>query len=207
MVASPKIDLRKAHKARFSAPAGDFERVDLPPAAYLMIDGQGPPGGEAYAKALATLYPAAYGLKFHSKLELGRDYVVPPLEGLWWAQDRTAFTANRRDEWLWTMMILIPEWIGPDEFAVSLAQTARKKPDTDFTPLRRQVLEEGLCLQKLHIGSFADEAPVLHRLHHELMPREGLTFNGEHHEIYLNDPRRTAPDKLRTILRQPVKPL
>ena len=204
----PKIDFRKTRKEFFSASVDHFERVELPPVTYLMIDGKGPPvTSEAYRRALETLYPAAYGLKFRSKTVLGRDYVVPPLEGLWWAEDMSAFTSDRRDEWLWTMMIMVPEWIGPGEFRASLAETARKKPATDFAPVRMEILAEGLCLQMLHIGSFADEAPVLRRLHHELMPREGLGFNGRHHEIYLSDPRKAAPEKLRTILRQPVTPL
>jgi hypothetical protein len=207
MDAQPKIDFRKTRKELFSASADDFERVELPPVTYLMIDGKGSPGtSEAYRRALETLYPAAYGLKFYSKTKLGRDYVVPPLQGLWWAEERDAFTSDRRDEWLWTLMIMVPDWIEPGQFDASLAETAHKKPETDFGPLRMKVLAEGLCLQTLHIGSFADEAPVLHRLHHEVMPREGLTFNGKHHEIYLRDPRRTAPEKLRTVLRQPVRP-
>jgi hypothetical protein len=207
MDAQPKIDFRKTRKELFSASVDGFEGVELPPIAYLMIDGRGPPGtSEAYRRALETLYPAAYGLKFYSKTELGRDYVVPPLQGLWWAEERDAFTSDRRDEWLWTLMIMVPDWIGAEHFDASLAETIRKKPETDFGPLRMEVLAEGLCLQTLHIGSFADEAPVLHRLHREVMPRERFNFNGKHHEIYLRDPRRTAPEKLRTVLRQPVRP-
>lgn len=207
MDAQPKIDFRRKRKELFSAAADGFERVELPAVTYLMIDGKGPPAtSEAYRRAIQTLYPAAYGLKFYSKEKLGRDYVVPPLQGLWWAEERDAFTSNRRDEWLWTLMIMVPDWIGPEQLDASLAETARRKSEVDFGPLRMEVLAEGLCLQTLHIGSFADGGPVLHRLHHEVMPREGLTFNGKHHEIYLRDPRRTAPEKLRTVLRQPVRP-
>jgi hypothetical protein len=207
-MAEPKADLRKLLPDHFRAPAGEWVSVDLPPVPYLMIDGQGSPGeGPEYRRALETLYPAAYAIKFHCKQKLGRDYVVPPLEGLWWSDDLDAFTTGRRDEWRWTMMIMLPGWIGPDVFAAVMAAAARKKPDIDFAPLRRAVLDEGASLQTLHLGSFADEAPVLARLHDEVMPARGLTFAGPHHEVYLSDPRRTAPEKQRTILRQPVKPV
>ena len=151
------------------------------------------------------MYPSAYGIKFFSKQQLGRDYVVPPVEGLWWSDELDAFTENRRDEWRWTMMIMLPDWLSEKDYDEAMDGIVRKKPDVDFSGLRMEPLEEGLCLQKLHIGSYADEAPALHHLHSELMPSMGLTFNGAHHEIYLGDPRKTAPEKLRTILRQPVK--
>lgn len=202
---APKLDLKRAEKAYFSAPAGHFGEATFGSYQYLMVDGQGSPGDSPeYAAALAALYPLAYATKFLSKRELGRDYAVPPLEGLWWADDRSAYTqAGRRDEWRWTLMLMVPEWITADHLAAARAS----KPAVDTTAVRLGRHEEGRSLSILHLGSFADEAPVLHRLHHEEMPARCLKFNGEHHEIYLSDPRRTAPEKLRTILRQPVKPL
>ena len=200
-----KVDLKRAEKAYYSAPQGDWADTVVPSYSYLMVDGQGSPGdGADYARALGVLYPLAYAVKFHSKRELGRDYAVPPLEGLWWADDRSAFTqAGRRDEWRWTLMQMVPQWITADH--VAAARTSKAKTDTSAVRLGRH--EDGRSLSILHVGSFADEAPVLHRLHHAVMPAQGLAFNGEHHEIYLSDPRRTPPDKLRTILRQPVRPL
>lgn len=197
-----KVDLKRARKSCFTAPADRWEEAHFPAFAYLMIDGQGSPGdGTEYAAALAALYPLAYAVKFHSKRELGRDYTVPPLEGLWWADDFAAFTQGRREEWRWTMMLMLPDWITPDQ-----VEDARKtKPGADLSAVRFGTLEEGLCLQRLHLGPFADEAPLLHDLHHRLIPEGGYAFNGHHHEIYLSDPRRTAPEKLRTILRQPVR--
>lgn len=199
-----KLDLKRAEKAYFSAPAGEFGEGTFPPYQYLMIDGQGSPGDSVeYAAALAELYPLAYATKFFSKRELGRDYVVPPLEGLWWADDRSAYTqAGRRDEWRWTLMLMVPGWITADHVAAARAGN----PKTDTSAVRLGQHADGRCLSILHLGPFADEAPMLHRLHHEVMPARGLTFNGEHHEIYLSDPRRTPPEKLRTILRQPVRP-
>lgn len=208
MAASSKTDLKKTLKEVFTASTSRFEEVVLPRLNFLMIDGQGAPGtSQGYLDALGILYPAAYGLKFFSKQELGRDYVVPPLEGLWWSEDLDAFTQNRRDEWCWTMMIMVPNWISGEDFVRAMEGTSRKKADLDFSALRMESLEEGQSLQKLHIGSYADEAPVLKHLHDDLMPSLGMTFNGPHHEIYLSDPRRTSPERLRTILRQPIKPI
>lgn len=199
-----KIDLKKSEKEYFTASSKEFVSQTFGQYSYLMIDGQGSPGESAeYQAALEVLYPLAFATKFYSKQVLSRDYVVPPLEGLWWADDMSAYTQpNRRGEWRWTLMIIQPEWI--EEQRVQEARI--RKPELDLTGVRLDRLEEGLCLSKLHIGPFADEAPVLHRLHHELIPESGLQINGRHHEIYLSDPRRTPPEKLRTILRQPVKP-
>tara|TARA_A100001391_G_scaffold1033_5_gene1463 strand:- start:20700 stop:21332 length:633 start_codon:yes stop_codon:yes gene_type:complete len=205
-----KVDLKKQHKAYFTAPQNAWELCDFPEFAYLMIDGKGMPGGGAYVAALEKLYPAAFATKFFSKLELGRDYVVPPLEGLWWADDMDAYTqAGRRDEWRWTMMLMLPEWIEPLHVHAALALKAAKKPGLDFLDVRVDKLTEGLCLQTLHLGSFAEEAPKLAELHSRIIPERGLAFRegrtGLHHEIYLSDPRRTPPEKLRTVLRQPVR--
>ncbi|HEX9806769.1 MAG TPA: GyrI-like domain-containing protein [Alteraurantiacibacter sp.] len=208
MTQASKIDLKKALKPFFSAPTGEFEEIELPAVSYLMIDGKGSPGDSpAYQAALQTLYPAAYALKFFSKNTIGRDYVVPPLQGLWWSEKSDAFAAGRRDEWQWTLMIMVPDWIGQEQFAEVMDRLKSKKPEIDFSGLRMDSLHEGRSLQKLHLGSFADEAPALHHLHTELMPSLGLTFNGHHHEIYLSDPRKVAPEKLRTILRQSVRPV
>ena len=199
-----KIDLKKTERDYFTAPKDEFGEAIFPAYRYLMIDGQGSPGESAeYAGVLAALYPLAYATKFFSKQALGRDYVVPPLEGLWFADDMDAYVQpGRRHEWRWTLMLMLPDWIEEDH--VERARLA--KTDIDLSAVRMETLEEGLCLSKLHLGPLAEEAPVLHRLHDELIPQRGYAFNGQHHEIYLSDPRRTAPEKLRTILRQPVRP-
>lgn len=198
-----KIDLKVTEKAYFTAQRGDFALQTFRPYSYLMIDGEGSPGDSPeYQAALGALYPLAYATKFFSKMDLGRDYVVPPLEGLWWADDMDAYIEpGRRDEWRWTLMLMLPSWID----ASHVKQARFKKPDLDLSAVRQGQLEEGLCLSMLHLGPFAEEGPVLRRLHHKLIPESGHVFNGQHHEIYLSDPRRTAPEKLRTILRQPVK--
>lgn len=202
-----KVDLKKARKLFFTAPLSGWAEVDLPPCPYLMVDGSGAPGAADYLAALELLYPGAYALKFFSKQNLGRDYGVPPLEGLWWADDHAAYTQpDRREEWRWTLLLMLPDWITPDHMAATKARLAAKKPALDLARVRMAMLAEGRCLQHLHVGPFAAEAPKLAELHHQIMPQRGVTFAGHHHEVYLGDPRKTAPERLRTILRQPVRP-
>jgi hypothetical protein len=202
---SDKIDLKKQLDC-YAARRSEFRILEVPPANYLMIDGEGDPNTPVFAEATESLYPLAYTIKFASKRELGRDYVVPPLEGLWWADDMAAFTARRdKSRWSWTLLIMQPEWID-----AGLVDTARRAVEAKGAPtrlhdIRFATLEGGLCVQTLHVGSFDDEAPVLARLHDEFIPANGLRMTGRHHEVYLSDPRRTAPEKLRTILRQPVE--
>ncbi|MGX1748322.1 GyrI-like domain-containing protein [Glutamicibacter protophormiae] len=198
-----KIDFKKTDSYR--APKS-FQFVEVPQMQYLMIDGHGDPNtAQAYQDALQTLYPVAYKLKFSSKLA-GRDYVVPPLEGLWWAERMDSFTSARdKSQWDWTMMLMVPDWLGPEDVAKALgtAQNSADLPAGD--KIRLGNLSEGRCLQVLHIGSYDDEAPVLARMH-QYIKDQGLDLTGKHHEIYLSDPRRVQPEKLRTILRQPVVP-
>lgn len=200
-----KIDYKKALKSLFDAPKGRFARVDVPRLRYVMVDGHGDPNtSPAWQSAVAWLFSVSYAMKFAAKREFGSDYVVPPLEGLWCADDPADFVARRKERWRWTMMIMVPDFIGADLFDAAIAKARTKlgaPPDT----LRLESLTEGLSLQTLHVGRYDDEGPILAHLHDEVMPAEMLDFNGRHHEIYLSDARRTAPDKLRTILRQPVK--
>ena len=202
-----KIDLKRAIPG-YRAPRCRFEIVEIPDRGFLAVDGHGDPNtSPAYADALAALYPVAYRLKFASNRELDRDYVVPPLEGPWWAEDMDAFTVARdKSAWHWTMMILVPEWVGADMVNDALAQVGVKEPPARLGDVGLRVHREGLCAQTLHIGSFDDEAPVLARMHEEFIPSQGLHLTGTHHEIYLSDARRTAPEKQRTVLRQPVCP-
>ena len=202
-----KLDFKKSLDS-YRAKAGEFRILELPELQYLMIDGQGDPNTSAeYADALSTLYPVAYTLKFASKNELDRDYVVPPLEALWWAENMNSFTSARdKSAWEWTLMLLTPEWISSDLFAAALEKVAAKKQAPNLASVRLQALREGTCVQTLHLGPYDDEAETLAKLHHEFVPENRFELTGKHHEIYLNDPRRTEPQKLRTILRQPVEP-
>lgn len=198
-----KTDLKK-ELASYRASRGGFSVVTVPPLQYLMIDGHGDPNGAEFAAALETLYPVAYTLKFASK-RAGRDYAVMPLEALWSSDDMASFTSARdKSRWDWTVLNLVPDWIGGPEFRDARDAVERKGGATMLERLRLERLDEGLCVQTLHVGSFDDEGPVLDELHHQFIPDNGLRMTGRHHEIYLSDLRRTAPEKLRTILRQPV---
>lgn len=201
-----KVDFKKSFDI-YRAPRGRFQIVEVPDLQYLMLDGQGDPNtAPAFTEAIETLYPVAYRLKFRSKTDLGRDYVVPPLEGLWWAEDMTSFTSVRdKSRWQWTLMIMAPDWIDDALVADALAQVARKDAAARLGDIRLDTLSERQCVQTLHVGAFDDEAEVLARMHDEFIPANGLQLSGIHHEIYLSDFRRVAPEKRRTILRQPVR--
>ncbi|MFZ3392928.1 GyrI-like domain-containing protein [Rhodococcus sp. 7Tela_A2] len=200
-----KIDFKKTLDA-YRATRGEFRILDVPDMRYLMIDGVGDPNtSPAFADAIESLYPVAFTLKFASKRELGRDYVVPPLEGLWWSEDMASFTSARdKSHWNWTLMVMVPEWIERDLVAAAVDRVAAASTPVRLGDVRLEPLAEGRCVQTLHVGSFDDEADVLAELHDEFVPGNGLRMVGKHHEIYLSDFRRTAPEKLRTILRQPV---
>ena len=199
-----KLDLKQARKELFTAPKGEFVPVVVPSVRYLMVDGYGDPNTTPeYPRALEVLYSTAYALKFACKAQ-GRDFVVPPLEGLWSAADPSSFVARRKHEWDWTMLIMVPDFVDASLFDAARGK-ARDKLGELPASLRLEALEEGLSLQALHIGSYDDEGPLLARLHDEIMPAGGYTFAGPHHEIYLGDPRKTMPAKLKTILRQPVR--
>jgi hypothetical protein len=200
-----KIDFRKTFDA-YQAQRGRFRTIDVPDMQYLMTDGYGDPNSSpAFTEAVEALYPVAYKMKFASKNDLGRDYVVPPLEGLWWAEDMESFTIERdKSRWNWTLMLMVPDWIDRTMFTTAVERTAAKHRPARLDDVRLQPLSEGRCVQTLHVGSFDDETEVLAHLHHEFIPSNRLRMVGTHHEIYLSDFRKVAPDKQRTILRQPV---
>ncbi|PDP89576.1 hypothetical protein CQJ94_01160 [Glycomyces fuscus] len=200
-----KTDFKRTLDA-YQAKRGRFQIVEVPDLQYLMIDGHGDPNtSPAFTEAVEALYPVAYKLKFASKQDLGRDYVVMPLEGLWWAEDMDAFTAARdKSRWDWTMMIMVPDWIDQDMFAAAVERVAAGNRPARLGDVRLEPLSEGRCVQTLHVGPFDEEADVLTRMHHGFIPDNGLRMAGRHHEVYLSDFRRVAPEKLRTILRQPV---
>jgi hypothetical protein len=201
-----KIDIKVEYKQLFSAPVKDFILVEVPPLQYLMFDGRGDPNTVAeYQQAIEALYALSYTLKFMSKRAFDRDYVVAPLEGLWWAKDMTSFITREKSKWSWTLMIAQPDWIEKSHLCAALSEVVMKSGLPGLEKVRLERLEEGLSAQILHIGPYDDEGPVLKRLHEDWLPANGLVEAGKHHEIYLTDMRKTEPLKLRTILRQPVK--
>jgi hypothetical protein len=202
-----KVDFKKTMSELYNPPRA-FGVVEVPPMQFLMVDGDGNPNtAQAYQDAVAALYAVAYKIKFACKKALGFDYVVPPLEGLWWADDMAVFTAELdKERWRWTMMIMQPPQVTPALVEEAQAAARKAKPDlaTALDAMRLETYAEGLAVQIMHVGSYADEAPVLHAMHHEFIPQQGYVMTGKHHEIYLGDPRRSAPEKLKTVLRQPV---
>jgi len=202
-----KIDFKKELRHLYQPTSREFEVVDVPPMNFLMTDGQGNPNtAQEYQDALEALYAVAYKLKFISKKALVKDYVVPPLEGLWWAEDMEQFnTGGDKNAWQWTMIIMQPEWVTQEMFENAFDQVKKTKNPTALSKLRLERYHEGLAVQIMHIGSYDDEGPTLDRMHHEFIPGHGYEMNGKHHEIYLSDPRKVTPDKRKTVLRQPVK--
>ena len=200
-----KIDLKKELRALYQPSAQTFQRVTVPSMQFLMVDGHGDPNSaREYKEALETLFPVAYKLKFLSKKELEKDFVVMPLEGLWWSEDMESFVSRAKDSWDWTMMILQPEWITQAMFDAALEQLEGKALPS-AKRIRMERYDEGEAVQIMHIGPYDDEGPVLKELHETYIPQNGLKMEGKHHEIYLSDPRRVAPEKLRTVLRQPIR--
>ncbi len=200
-----KVDYKKSLDS-YQSKRGEFRILDVPKLQYLMVDGHGDPNtSQEFKDAIFALYPVAYKLKFASKLDLGKDYTVMPLEGLWWAKDMSTFTSARdKSKWDFTLMIMQPDWITQDMFKAAVAKVAEKDTPVSLSKVRLETLDEGTCVQTLHIGSFDNEAAILEKMHHDFIPANNFKMTGKHHEIYFSDFRKVAPDKLRTILRQPV---
>jgi hypothetical protein len=200
-----KIDFKTELKELYNPPK-KFVTVDVPALQFLMVDGHGDPNlAQEYQDAIEALYAVAYKLKFVSKKTSGVDYVVPPLEGLWWADDMDAFSVARdKSQWDWTMMIMTPDWVSPELFSEAVTQVNKSKAPAALSKIRLEKYHEGLSIQILYIGAYADEGPTIVTMH-QFIAEQGFVPNGKHHEIYLGDPRRTAPEKLKTVLRQPVR--
>jgi len=201
-----KLDLKERWKNLYQPPVGKLVEVDVPPLAYLMVDGEGDPNtAPAFQEAIEALYSLAYTLRFSlKKSPRPVDYGVMPLEGLWWAQDPCVFHQADKSAWKWTAMILQPEFITRAHVEAAIEEVRRKKNPKALDRVRLETLEEGRSAQILYIGPFSEEAPTIERMH-EYIHAAGKELYGKHHEIYLSDPRRTAPEKLRTILRQPMR--
>ena len=200
-----KIDFKKTLKELYQPTHKKFVLVDVPKMNFVMIDGDGSPESKELADAVQWLFSIIYPIKFIAKKKMGKDFVAPPLEGLWWADDMEDFVAGNRDNWKWRMMIVLPDWADNEMFEEGVAKAKAKLGEVPDT-LRMDNYEEGQCVQVMHIGPYSKEAPTIARMHTEFIPEHGLVPNGYHHEIYLSDPRRVAPEKLKTVLRQPVKP-
>ena len=199
-----KIDHKKELKHLYGPPAKEVSVVDVPPMSFLMVDGQGDPNtSQAYQEAVGALYSVSYTLKFMVKKgEMMIDYKVMPLEGLWWTEDMSRFSMDEKEAWKWTAMIMQPDFVTAELVEAAKDQAQRKKGLVAISLTRFKVFREGRAAQIMHIGPYAEEAPTIEKLH-EFIAVQGGTLSGKHHEIYLSDPNRTAPEKLKTVIRQP----
>lgn len=200
-----KLDMKKELKQLYQASAKNIAQVDVPRLAFLMIDGEGDPNTSPdYAQAVEALFSVSYTAKFALKKGPSAvDYAVMPLEGLWWAEDLSAFVNNDRSRWKWTMMIMQPPVVSGEAVKAAIDQVRRKKGLQAIDELRFETFAEGNCAQVLHVGPFTEEGPTIERLHAFIASRAGLA--GKHHEIYLTDVRRADPKKWKTIIRQPMQ--
>jgi hypothetical protein len=196
-----KVDLKKELKELYSPSPKKISIVDVPDMNFLMIDGKGAPTSPQYLSSIQTLYPIAYALKFMVKKATSIDYGVMPLEGLWWADDMTQFSADRKEEWKWRSMIMQPKYVTQSDFKAALEQ-GKKKNLPAIDKVRFESFHEGNAAQIMYVGPFSAEGATIQEIH-VAIKASGHQQSGKHHEIYLNDPSRTAPEKLKTILRQP----
>ena len=200
-----RLDLKKDFRDLYAPSARDVEIVKVPRLSFLMIDGKGDPNlSPGFPLAVQALYAAAYTLKFMIKKDLRIDYPVMGLEGLWWADDLGAFSMERRDDWKWTLMIMQPSLVTKARVKKALAVAMEKKGLESLQDIRLEPYAEGLAVQIMHIGPYASEGPTIEKLH-SFAAERGLTLSGKHHEIYLSDPRKVSPGKMKTVLRQPVR--
>jgi hypothetical protein len=204
-----KLDLKKQFKHLYQPSAKQFSIVDVPPLNFLMIDGAGDPNTSTdFQAAMEALYAMSYTLKCGVKQDkygpTACDYPVMALEGLWWVDDMTRFSVTAKGEWHWTVMMMQPDIVTPDMVKLARADVAKKKNPAALPKVRFEKYHEGLSAQIMYFGPFKDEGPTIARLH-EFIESGGHQLRGKHHEIYMSDPRRTAPEKLKTVIRQPMK--
>ncbi len=198
-----KIDFKKELKHLYRPTTKKIEIVDVPAMNFLMIDGKGDPNiAKEYTDAIEALYSVSYTLKFMVKSTLNVDYGVLPLEGLWWADDMIHFSTGNKDEWKWTAMIMQPEYVTKDFVDKALEEVKKKKDLAALPKMRFSNFYEGMSAQTMYIGPYADEGPTIEKIHN-FIRETGHELRRKHHEIYLSDPRRSKPEKLKTIIRQP----
>ena len=201
-----KVDLKKELKHLYQPSTKEVVRVDVPAMKYLMVDGDGDPNtSQTFKDAVEALFPLSYTLKFMVKKgPLAIDYGVMPLEGLWWAQDMSAFTVEDKSNWHWTLMIMQPDFVTKKMVDTAMAEVKKKKNPSALPKVRFETLLEGVCAQIMHIGPFSEEGPTVEKVH-QFIERCGCTRTKKHHEIYLSDTRKADPKKWKTVIRQPMR--
>ncbi len=200
-----KIDFKKEFKHLYSPSSGEVMIVDVSEMSFIMVDGAGDPNtAQEYKDAVEALYAVSYAIKFIIKKgEVAIDYGVMPLEGLWWVDDMTQFSVENKDIWKWTSMIMQPKYVTRDLFDIAIEQVRKKKSLPALPKMRFESFHEGLAAQVMHIGSYSAEGPTVETLHN-FIRENGYVLRGKHHEIYLTDPRKSAPEKMKTVIRQPI---
>lgn len=198
------LDFKRELKTLYAPSRKIVEEVIVPPMNFLMIDGEGDPNtSTTYKDAVEALFSVSYKVKFGIKRRSGVDYAVMPLEGLWWADDLSVFERREKRSWKWTMMIMQPPMVTAEAIRTGIEIVKEAKALASLDGLRFEPFEEGHCAQMLHIGPFSEEGPTIERIHAHI--RERGELRGKHHEIYLSDVRRAAPEKWKTIIRQPMR--
>jgi hypothetical protein len=198
------IDLKNMFKPYYTASAAKPLIIDVPPMNFLMVDGTGDPNGPLFQEAVGSLYSVAYTLKFAFKKDKAVDYPVMALEGLWCADDVADFLNGKRENWKWTILIVLPDIVAKKDVGAAVAAAKKKAKFPGFPEVRFEKFAEGKAAQIMHVGPYATEGPTIERLH-RFADEQGYMLRGKHHEIYLGDPRRSSPEKLRTIIRHPVE--
>jgi hypothetical protein len=202
-MSAKKLDLYKEHKDEYVTPKTPI-LVKIGRAKYLTIVGQGEPGGEVFTEKLGALYAVAFTLKMREKFA-GRDYRVCAMEGLWWGSPGAGdFISQPRETWQWKIIIRTPDFIQKRDLAAAVAELLKKGKPPEVREVRLESIAEGQCVQMLHVGPYATETATIDAMK-KFAAERGLVFHGLHHEIYLSDPRRVPPERLRTILRLPVR--
>lgn len=197
-----KLDFKKNYKEYYTARQIP-KMVHFGRTSHITLEGKGEPGGVQFTSAVGLLYPVAYAIKKICKLE-GRDFGVPPLEGLWWTEDGKPASEIPRNEWLWKLMIRIPDYANIDYLKQAIEEVVKKKNLPDAKKIKWEILSEGKCVQAMHIGPYSTEDETLKKMR-QFINENKFKINGLHHEIYLSDPRKVSPEKIKTIIRQPVK--
>jgi len=199
------VDFKKELKQLYKPSAKEISVVEVPAMNFLLVDGEGAPGSAQYGEAVSALFSIAYALKFMVKKGKGVDYGVMPLEGLWWMDDMAKFGADNesKKKWKWTALIMQPKYVTAEDFKAAVEQTKKKKDLPALQKVRFESFKEGPSAQIMYVGPFADEGPTIQKIHAHIKAG-GHQLSGKHHEIYLNDPSKTAPEKLKTVIRQPM---
>jgi hypothetical protein len=200
------VDFKKTLKAFYTASTQKPDIIDVPPMNFLMIDGAGDPNTSVvFREAVQALYTLAYTLRFSVKMEQNIAYTVMPLQGLWWVEGELSLAVMKdKDDWLWTLMIMQPDFIASEMFTRAVDEARRKKNLSALGGVRLESFHEGKAVQLMHLGPYHAEQPNIERLH-QFVADAGYELTGKHHEIYLSDPGRTASEKMRTIIRNPIR--